>query len=430
MLQRIHGYRQALTPQRLRQLWYIPSLAAAMGFMLARTLIMARFLSVDEFAVFSRGILVSGSFGMLGCLGLQSILQRDWPMMLVRGQEYRGLVLAAQSNLVAMGCAVICLVLAAAGASIAGLAPPVLFVGILHGFSQQFFIISTVESRSRGRTLDFARQNLMRAVIVAALSIAVAVVTGSALAVLGIEAAIVVGLSLGFFQKSARHVVLGQIAIYRLAVNRFHKIKWKPAAAMMAISIVGFMQFNADRWFASSRLDHAGFANYSFACIILVLGQSLQALINASLYPFIARYMVRRGQVAAFKVCCVMSVVILVAAAAGAVPLGYISNYVIHTWYPRYDDALDLVPVLLAVAALRLSDFWSSFLAIAHHENLLLALNLAAMGAAVLAFALIYWSRGSSAVTMEDAATLAVLLCASAYAAVGLAAWYVGSKSC
>ena len=153
----VASLNRALTPQRLRQIWYIPSLAIAMVLMMVRLMIVARLLPVEEFATLSSGILVSGAFGMLGCLGLQSVLQRDWPMLLIRGQEYRGLVLAAQSNLVAVGCALVGLCVAASGVSIAGVKPIVFCIGVLHGLSQQFFSIATIESRSRGRMFDYAR---------------------------------------------------------------------------------------------------------------------------------------------------------------------------------------------------------------------------------------------------------------------------------
>ena len=94
-----------LTRSRLRQLWYVPLLGAAMGLMLARLLIMARMFDVPAFATYASGLLVSGSFSMLACLGLQSQLQRGLPVMIVRRRERAGAVLLAQCTFVASGCA-------------------------------------------------------------------------------------------------------------------------------------------------------------------------------------------------------------------------------------------------------------------------------------------------------------------------------------
>ena len=94
----------AWSPRRARQLWYAPVLTLAMGLMFVRSLVMARLLDVEAFGQYSAGILVSATFCMLGCLGLQSMLQREWPVHLVRGRERSGPVRAAQCHLVATAC--------------------------------------------------------------------------------------------------------------------------------------------------------------------------------------------------------------------------------------------------------------------------------------------------------------------------------------
>lgn len=148
----------ALSPHRLRQLWYAPVLGLAMGLMMVRTLVMAKLLSVPSFAQYSGGLLVSSTFCMLGCLGLQSLLQREMPVQIVWHRERAAVVLLMQCLIVTTGCAIIGLLLVAAGFSVAGLTSNFLAIGIFHGLSQQVFLIATVESRSRGESLYFARQ--------------------------------------------------------------------------------------------------------------------------------------------------------------------------------------------------------------------------------------------------------------------------------
>jgi len=65
-----------LTPRQYRQLWYLPVLASAMALMMARIMAAARLLDVPSFATYSTGLLLSTTFCMLACLGLQSLLQR------------------------------------------------------------------------------------------------------------------------------------------------------------------------------------------------------------------------------------------------------------------------------------------------------------------------------------------------------------------
>jgi O-antigen/teichoic acid export membrane protein len=418
--------KQIATPERLRQLWYAPQLAIAMALTMVRLLIIARILNVDEFATFNNGILVSGSFTMLGCLGLQFILQRKWPILLVQGKEYHGLVLAAQANLAAVGCAIVGLALVGAGVSVANLTPQILAIGILHGLAQQLFMIATIESRSRGEVIEFAGQSLIRAVTILVLGIATAYITGSSLLSLAVEGCSSFLLSLAFFKKSTRHVALKPFAIYRLAFFRLGKVGWTPPLTLLAVSIVTFFQFSADRWFASDRLGTAGFAQYAFACIILAIAQAAQALINTSLYPFIARRYGQSGQAAAFKVCWVISVAIFVLGAMAALPVGYTLYYAIEAWYPRYLDATKLLPIFLLIATLRLSDFWSSFLTIAHHERLLFVLNLSAAAGSVGIFSAYLYFSSSPSITLNDAGILAGLLAVLTYVSTALAAWWVG----
>src|SRR5438105_6307399 len=143
----------ALTPRRARQLWYAPLLAIAVALTMIRSLVIAQLLDVRGFGQFSGGILVSGTFCMLGCLGLQSMLQREWPVDLVRQRERAGLVRAAQCQLVALACFVLGLLAAAAGLAPPGMSPRLLAVGLVHGLSQQLFLVATIESRSRGDVL-------------------------------------------------------------------------------------------------------------------------------------------------------------------------------------------------------------------------------------------------------------------------------------
>jgi O-antigen/teichoic acid export membrane protein len=424
-----HYFRRLLTPERLRRLWYAPSLAIAMGLMMARTLIMAHILNIDAFATFSNGVLVSSSFCMLGALGLQSVLQRDWPMRLEKRQEYHGLVMAAQTNLVAFSCALVGLIFAAFGFSFFGLPPLVLAVGLVHGLSQQFFVIATVESRSRGEAMQFAMQNLVRALIALGLGVVTAIATGSALAVLAVEGCVSLTLSLEFFQRSTRYVALNQYAIYRIAFNRLGKINWRSAGLMLGVSLISILQINGDRWFASSQLSPQEFAFYSFTCIVMTIGQSLQGIIATSFYPYVARRYVRAGKEDAFKVCFKISVAILVLGFAAIIPFWIAMHYAVVFWYPRYVPSLDLLIFLLPVTVVRLSDFWTTFLLISHHEGLLFKLNFAALVIAVALFiALGYYGTGHS-VVMQDAARLACLITAMTYIALSGGAWFIRKQT-
>ena len=416
--------RLSLLPtRRAWQLFYAPLLAMAMGLMMLRVLVMARVLDVHAFAEFSGGLLISGTFCMVGCLGLQPMLQREWPMNLVRHQELRGLVRAAQCNIVAVVCALLGLLGAAVGMSPAGMTPGILAIGMLHGLSQQLFLIATVESRSRGDVFRFALQNFLRAVAALTLSSAAAFWLGSAEFALAIDAVVTIALSLSFFQSSLGRVRRSAAEVFRLAARRLRVVRWDSALTMMLIMAAGFGLLNADRWVASDRLDSEDFARYAFAWIVLSIAQSIQVVINASVYPLLARRFAEHGREVAFRLCLRVSASILVAGSIAAVPLCLMLGYGVRRWFPQYSEVQALFPLFLATGVLRAADFWSSFLLIAGLELRLLMLNLCAMAFGLMVWTLLMRPWAAGVITLQDVGWLAAFLSLSAFLAAAGASW-------
>lgn len=285
-----------LTSHRLRQLWYAPVLALALGLMMARLLVMARILDLSAYATYSAGLLVSSSFLMLSCLGLQSLLQRELPMLVVRRREFAGGVLLMQCGLVATVCAAAgAAAVSLSGMSLAGLSPLLLVIALIHGLSLQLFLVATVESRSRGQPLRFANQNLFRALVLMAAGTAVAASGLGAAAVLITEAVSSLSLAVWIFRKYFYTIPLRLTVAIALAWRRFPLIPWRSALALLAVASFSFFVTNADRWLAAQQLPVSAFAQYSFAWTVLMVAQSAQGVINASLFPLLARCFAMRG---------------------------------------------------------------------------------------------------------------------------------------
>ncbi len=409
----------ALSNRHARQLWYAPLLALAMALMMLRLLVMARLLDVPAFAVFSAGLLVSGTFCTLGCFGLQLLLQRGWPVNIVRGQERRGAILALQCILVALAGAAACAALVGAGLTPAGMTRSTLAAGLLHGLAQQVFLVATVESRSRGDSVRFAWQNLARAIAALALSALVAAETGSAGAALVADAIVSGLLSAQYLRSSLARTRGSRAALWRLAARRLPALPWRSALTLMGITVVGFLLLNVDRWVASDRLAAAGFAHYSFAWIVLAAGQSAQALVNVAVFPAMARRFAQAGRGAALALCVRASLTVLAAGAIVGPLLGVALVAGIHRAYPQYEDAVALVPLFIVIAVLRVSDFWSSFLVVTGAEARLLRVNLLVAAAAAAAWGLLVaGGAGAHRPALEQVALLPALMTAAGYLAV------------
>ncbi len=391
---------------------------------MVRLLIMARILDLSAFATYSAGLLVSSSFLMLGCLGLQSLLQREYPMLIVRRREFAGGVLLMKCGLLAIACA-------AAGAAavslidvpLAGLSPLLLVIALMHGLSLQLFLVATVESRSRGQTLRFANQNLLRALVLIVAGTTVAISGLGASAVLVTEAMSSLIITVWLIRKQFSAIPLGLTAAITLAWRRLPRIPWRSALALLAVASFSFIVMNADRWLAAQKLPVSAFAQYSFAWIVLMVAQSVQGVINASLFPLLARSFAMRGGAIAYRTTLKASIILFAGGALMALPLWALLDYSISKWFVAYQEARSLIPVFLVIALLRLSEFWSSYLLVIGQEARLLILNFLSASVATLVW--ILWVRLDEAVLqISQVALLALLLTAIGYAVAAWSAWH------
>jgi hypothetical protein len=153
-----------------------------------------------------------------------------------------------------------------------------------------------------------------------------------------------------------------------------------------------------------------------------MLAQSAQSLINASVYPVLARRHAQHGPQVAFSACARTSIALLIVGALMAMLLWPLLLKAIHLWYPDYADVETVVPLFLFAGVLRLSDFWSSLLLVAGRERVLLRINVATLGLAFAAWSATGFS-GEPADGLRSVAWLAAWLAVVHYGAVASSAW-------
>lgn len=415
------------TERRRRQLWYVPILSISLGLTFLRLLVFARLLDIAQFSAFSAGLLVSSSVSMLSCLGIQLIIQRDLPGLLQQGRRRRGTVLTLSGGIVAVACALLGGALAAAGVAVAGLSGWQLAVAVLHGLSQQAFVLATIESRSAGEPLRYANDNLRRAVAIIIAGTSAAAAGLEATTVLLVEAAVSIALALGILghQLRAAHMVV-RSGLWS-AVHHLRRLPWRSAFVLLAVTMVAFASVNADRWLAAETLTASEFGEYALAWIVVMVSQSAQVLINTTVFPMLARRHAMAGADTTLRLGAKASTSVLVVAAGVAALAAYPLSRAIPMYYPDYDGAIPLLPWLLGAAVLRVSDFWSSVLIIIGREGLLLALQVTSLACVATVWAA--WDTGpagpGSALGMAQlafslAATLHVLTMVTALVAVKL----------
>jgi hypothetical protein len=305
---------------------------------------------------------------------------------------------------------------------VAQVSPALAVLSVLHGLSQQLFLVVTVESRSQGEPLRYARQNLVRALAVVGAGAAVALVTRSPVLVIGAEAVVSLLMVAGILRAIERHAGWALAHLLAVAGRTWKRLAWGTAMVMLAISGANFVLLNVDRWAAASWLPADQFAQLAFAGVVLLIAQSAQGMVNASVYPMLARRFALHGSTAAFRLCSRVSLSGLAAGILLAWPAYLACAFAIRRWYPAYEPSIALLAPLLAAAVLRVSDFWSSFLMICGHERRLLWINILVVGIGSLGW-LALESRGGFSPSAAALCRLTLVLAACSHLATALAAF-------
>lgn len=352
-----------------------------MGIMMVRLLVMAKLLAVDEFATLSSALILSGFVNTIACFGLFLHLQRMLPIHLARHHYRASVVLMSQTIIAAFGVGGIGIVIGASGISLGGISADMVLLGAIHGLSQQLFLIATTESRSNNETVRYSIQHLLRSLATVLAGVFAAVVVGSASAVLIAEAAVAF-ISVTMILDAARKRFNARPSkALVLGLRSLRRVDWISTFALLAYSVVVAMSVQLDRWLSSVVLPTEEFASYSFAWIAMIAALSVQALVNASVYPMIARRFALSGRKAAYRLTFLVSFGMLAVCLVPAVLSVFVADYLIARYYPAYLEATTLVPVIALAAIFRISDFWSSFLIIDGKErSTLIATSLSLLG--------------------------------------------------
>lgn len=367
--------------RRIRRASYAPLLAIGMGLMMVRLLAMAKLLEIGEFATLSSALILSGLVNTIACFGLFLHLQRMLPIELARHHHRASIVLMSQTIIAAFGVGGIGIIVGASGVSLGGISADMVLLGAIHGLSQQLFLIATTESRSNNETVRYSVQHLLRSLSTVLLGVVAAVVVGSASAVLIAEAAVAFVSVAAILKSAGRRFNATPSKALLLGIRSLRRVDWISMLALLAYSVVVAMSVQLDRWLSSVVLPTKAFASYSFAWIAMIAALSAQALVNASVYPMIARRFALSGRKAAYRLTFLVSFGMLAACLVPAVVGVFVADFLIARYYPAYTDAIALVPILAMAAIFRISDFWSSFLIIDGKERrALIATTLSLLG--------------------------------------------------
>lgn len=377
-----------------KQIWYFPLLMTAMALMMLRPVLIAAILTPDKFAIYSYGLLASSTFCMLGCLGLQPMLQRRMPADLMIGRVIASKILLIQAVGIAIFIFFVLSLFGLIGFVVGGTDDFGLMLGLFHGLSQQLFLIATLESKSRGKPLLFGWQNFLRAFWVVIAALTVALYTQTAEAVILIEAIISIFLSYKIIRNFISSKNFGFTFFYKISARRIKKINWASSFSLMVVMLAGFLLTNLDRWIAASQYPRDLFAYYAFAAIVLTSLQSVQVVINTAVYPALVRKIKLYGRSEAFRMASRISIIMLFIGCIIAWPIYEIIKTIISNFLSEYTSSLNIIFVFVFVGIIRASDFYTSYLIVIQREKTVLFVNVAVGVVIFLLWMMMFFSEG------------------------------------
>lgn len=372
-----------INKHRLRKVIYAPILATAMALMLGRFLLFAKILDVNSFAELSAIYLVSGIVSMLSSLGLYLDLQRKLPGYLALGQRRAAAAIIWQSLLGTVAIGIVGVAVASAGLSFGSISSTAVILGVFHGVIQQGFLIQTTESRSNNDPLRFSVQSIARAFGILIFAVPISIEFGTAISVVIPECFVTGIMAISISLKTARNLAIPHRQAAFLGARSFLRMRLGSTLALLLLSLAVTTSISMDRWLSSFVLEPAEFAEYSFASIAMTAALALQGLVNASVFPMIAKRSTIHGVKSAYRLAALTAFGTLAIFLVAIVPAVYVADFLILRFYPKYQDAIPLIPILAIAAAFRISDFWTSFLMIRDRERTSLLVNI---GAAATAF--------------------------------------------
>ncbi|WP_441601525.1 hypothetical protein [Ensifer sp. 2YAB10] len=358
--------------------------------MMGRMLAYAKLLTVPEFGTLSIGLLISASLAMVNAFGLYLLMQRDLPYLFAAGRVTRGMIMMCEVTLVTVLCAVPLLGLSATGTSLAGGAGVLLALAAVHGLTNQLFGIVSTESKSRLLQSEFSVTLFSRSCVVSVTGLLTAVKIGSAEAILVAEilaTAVMIGI---VTMRAGVRYGRASLRLPVLALRHFRHSEWRAAGALFISVILAFLMQNSDRWLAAGALDKPAFAEFAFAWTLLSMASTFQVTVNANLFPSLAAQIYHQGAQAVRERTGKTSLGFLLVLGVLAVPGYLMIRWGIGAYFPQYLGVLAYIPLFLAAAAFRASDFWANYFVISGKTRILFACQIAVLLGSLLVWAVTF----------------------------------------
>jgi len=397
---------------------YLPTIGFSAFFSLARIAVYAHLLDVEDFGLLTKLLLVSALFGVVGSFGFQLLAQRDLPSLFYGGRYKAGLISLSKAVIVTTIFALLMFAYSLLDLPIAGISGLLLCCAITHGWSQQVFMLTLIDARSRLEMTHYAKQSLFKTISTFLVAMVVLMFGGGVVGIAIAEIAVALLVGMALISKTTKNIK--KSLLWVAAIRGFKGKEIKTATQIFTCAFLAFLGTNIDRWLAAEYLDSGDFGQYSFAWISLTAALSVQSLLNAGIFPLVSRKRKEKNSDTAFKITAYISLAMLFAGIIITISVLIFAQWFIPNNYQRYAPAIPLLMPLLFAAVLRISDFWSSYLIVVHRHHSLMKMQFF-----LILIALIYYQAIAkfTAISPLNFAWMAALIAAGNYIASALIAF-------
>ncbi len=340
---------------------YVLILGLANVISIGRIFVYARFISVEEFGYYATLTLVSNVFLLIGSLGFITELQKTLPIYFKKNEPYKVLEVIFQITIIVTvvftGSVILCLF----NFKILEVDRFVLFVGLLGGLSQLLFSIVTSETRAKLLLNKYSSEILFRNIAIILAGLAIIFFSKAAILIFLIESVITLIIAVLLFRKFTSGIIkYGFSKIVTSAYAGLKDYKWTLLLSMFSISILAFIMQNGERYLAKSNLTITSFAVLSFGLIVPSIANTVQAILNSSIFTNqVLRYS-EFGKKSAIKYSIKVSLSFLIFFMIISIPMYFLSEIGISKYYPKYIEIVQYLPLIYGAFIIRSSDFISN----------------------------------------------------------------------
>ena len=352
-----------------RYVLYAPILFGATGLLFLKSFIYARLFSVENFGAFNQAMLAASTFTNFAGGGLQLLGHKLLPQYYTRGdlESVDNLLasaitvygLATMLSAVAIGVAVVTGGLSAASAWSATL---------LCATAQSIFVLRLIDIKSELRFFDHARLSTLRAIMLLTAGAAIAAATRSVTATLACEGLVTLALAAPILVGRRGAPILRKAFDWH-AERRWLAMNFPAALRLLWLNGTLTLLYAIDRWTGIALLNKREYGIFALGLLVVVVFETLQAVVNVAAYPLMGRMIAREQYQRAFRLATLATVLVVGVTAVCYMPFVLFLDFLVQRYLPAYAAATTVIKLAVIAGALRLADFYASYAVLCNQEQ-------------------------------------------------------------